>query len=245
MTDRAVAIVTGAASGIGRATVERLMSCGTRVVAVDLTDPEIGDISLCGDITEEGVNRAMVDAAQQKLGGLDTVVLNAGLLVSGTVEELELKFFDQVMDVNVRGVVLGIRAAAPALRARGGGSIVVTSSITAFGGAHRLWGYATSKAAVLSVVRNSSVELAADRIRVNAVLPGPIRTPMIDNRPGGSAERFAQLVRNVPMGRFGEAHEVAAVIAFLASPEAGYVTGVALPVDGGVLATNPCYAPFS
>ena len=147
-----VAVVTGAASGIGRALVERLVKGGASCVAVDLdgdklawTDGVEGVVSLAGDVTDEATNAAMVETAVKNFGRLDAVALNAGLPAAGTVESLPLADFDRVIEVNLRGTVLGTRAAIPALRDAGGGAIIVTASVSGLRGDPNMWAYNAAK----------------------------------------------------------------------------------------------------
>lgn len=237
------AIVTGGASGIGRSTVELLVERGYGVVAVDLTTDNFGwvpegapVVPMAGDVTDEGVNAAMVAACVERFARLDVSVLNAGIPGSGSLETLDMAVLDRCYQLNVRAVALGIRAAIAPMRAGGGGSIVVTASTAGLGGEKGRWPYNTTKAAVLNLVRSASIDLALDRIRVNAICPGPVRSGMTDKHLGTDVGEG--LRRMIPMQRWGDPDEVAAAIVFLASPEASFITGVALPVDGGVSAGN-------
>ena len=247
-----VAVVTGAADGIGRATAELLLEQGGSVVAVDRAEDALtwtagheGAVAHVGDVTSEATNLDAVRIAEERFGRLDVAVFNAGVSASGPIETLDLAVFDNAIEVNVRGVVLGLRAAAPAFRRSGGGSIVVTASVTGLGGEPRRWPYAVAKAGVINLVRSMAIDLALDGVRVNAVCPGPILTGMSSHIADRDPDRFEALRRVVPLQRWGLAREVAEVIVFLASPAASFVTGVAIPVDGGVTAgSGQALPPF-
>ncbi len=212
---------------------------------MDWAEGEARIATLAGDVTSEAVNAEAVALAEERFGRLDALVLNAGLPAAGSMEELPLEQFDRVVDVNLKGPLLGIRAGAPALRRAGGGAIVVTASISGLGGDPGMFAYNAAKGGVVNLVRSAAFELAKDRIRVNAVCPGPIRTHMTEPVIAAAPDWAEGLLAHIPLGRWGEADEVAAVIEFLASPAASFVTGTVLPVDGGVRAGSGQFRPPS
>lgn len=247
MTDRPgrAAVVTGAASGIGLATVKWLRARDVGVVAVDLAADRSDDLAadkgivpVTGDVTAVETSEAMVTAAREHFGRLDHVVLNAGVSGRGDIATIDLEIVDRVLDVNLRSTVLGLRACIPALRGGEGGSVVLTASVSAFGGEPDRWPYSAAKAAVVSLTRSMAIDLGRDNIRVNAVCPGPVRTGISQHIERQDPERYAYLRDSIPLARWGEAAEVAEAIGFLLSPAASFVNGVALPIDGGQSARN-------
>lgn len=244
-----VAVVTGAASGIGRATVERLLAEGASVVAVDRSSTGFDWINghqsvltHTGDVTDSNCNDLAVAMAVERFGRLDVLVCNAGIPMSGDVLTLPMAELDRVLDVNVKAVVLGIRSAVPAMRNVGGGSIVVTASTSGIGGDPGMWPYNTSKGAVINLVRALALDLGLDRIRVNAVCPGPTETGMTKGILSAPAV-YEGLRSKIPLQRWGRASEIAAVVCFLASTDASFITGVAIPVDGGITASTGQFLP--
>ncbi|MEV6930485.1 SDR family oxidoreductase [Dactylosporangium sp. NPDC051485] len=247
---RKTAVVTAAGSGIGRATAELFAARGFAVVGVD-SDPERlaelakvdGVVTLLGDVAEERTNGEMVDLALRRFGRLDVAVLNAG---AGGAPPLEddgaIAALDAIHAVNVRGAALGIRAVVPALRAAGGGSIIVTASVAGLRGDPYTWAYNTTKAAAVNLVRSAALDYAYQGIRINAIAPGLTRTA----RTAAvlqDAGRADELTRRIPLGRWADPEEQAEVIWFLASPAASYVTGSVLVSDGGLSASNGLFLP--
>jgi len=250
MADK-VAIVTGAGSGIGRATAELFAERGFAVVASDRTAELMGwaaqhpdVLGVAADASVDGDNARLVAVALERHGRLDVAVLNAGIVGSPPIEgDGAMERLDQVLAVNVRGVASGIRQAAPAMRTTaGGGAIVATASTSGIRADPGSWAYNASKAAVINLVRAAAIDYAAQGVRVNAVAPGPTETGMT----AGLAELpalHADMTRRIPMQRWGRPREQAEVIWFLASPAASFVTGVTVPCDGGISANVGHFLP--
>ncbi|MFF4545664.1 SDR family NAD(P)-dependent oxidoreductase [Streptomyces sp. NPDC001406] len=233
------ALVTGGASGIGRATSALLAARGARVAVLDV-DPSSVDEPLLGyraDVTDDTSVREAVERAAGELGGLDILVNNAGIGAQGTVEDNDDEEWRRVFDVNVLGMVRAARAALPHLRRSRHAAIVNTCSIGATAGLPRRALYSATKGAVYSLTLAMAADHVREGIRVNCVNPGTADTPwigrLLDAAPDPAAERAALEARQ-PTGRLVSAEEVAGAIAYLASPLSGATTGTALAVDGGM-----------
>jgi NAD(P)-dependent dehydrogenase (short-subunit alcohol dehydrogenase family) len=245
-----VALITGAGSGIGRQAALLFAEEGAAVVAVDvdeasaretvtLVEKEGGRALACAaDVSRAADCEAMIAFAEAELGRLDVLFNNAGIMLAADDDAVatDEAVWDQTMDVNAKGVFFGCKYGIPALRRAGGGSIVNTASFVALlGAATPQIAYTASKGAVLSLTRELAVLHAREGIRVNALCPGPLRTELLMKVLDTEEKRQRRLV-HVPMGRFGEAAEIAGAALFLASDESSFMTGAELVVDGGITA---------
>ncbi|ALC14090.1 SDR family NAD(P)-dependent oxidoreductase [Sphingopyxis sp. 113P3] len=244
--------VTAAASGMGRAGVERFVREGARVAAIDINadalDALVADfgadkvVPIVADLVDPSGAKDSIDQAAAALGGLDILWAHAGMPGPASVEDLDLIAYDKAIALNVTSAALGAGKAAPYMRARGGGSILFTASVSGLVGSMMSPIYSAAKWGVVGLTKSLALALAADNIRVNVVCPGLADTPMkvgFTGRSGDPAEAAAneaKLMANVPMGRLVQAGEVADAALWLVSDEASFVTGVALPVDGGFTA---------
>lgn len=242
MTGR-VAIVTGGASGIGAATVAAFAAAGARVVLADVDATRGAEVAAATgaefqrvDVADATALAACVTGAAARHGRLDVLVSNAFAAGVGGVEQLPLGEWQRTLDVTLTPVFTGLAAAAPLMRAQGGGAIVNVASISGLGGDRGLAAYNAAKAGVINLTRTAALELAPAGIRVNAVCPGLIDTPSLARALERRPQRAAVARAAVPLARFGRPEEVARAILFLASDAAAYVTGATLVVDGGLTA---------
>lgn len=226
-------VVTGGSAGIGAAVVEALASLGARVAALSRSgrSPAGATAGIACDVADgESVARAFA-AADDALGGLGLLVCSAGVVSEHPIEELEPEEWHRIVDTSLTGGYLAMRAATPRLRAGGGGAIVALSSGWARRGYPRGSHYAAAKGGLEALVRSLALELAPDRIRVNAVAPGPVRTAMLDDLPAFDEEQRAS---NIPLGRIGTVDDVVDPVLFLLGDGAAHITGQVLQVSGGL-----------
>ncbi len=253
-----VAVITGGAGGIGRAAAKLFTDEGAKVLLVDRQEAALQSVVetlggaaasyVVADVTQAAEAERYIQQAIERYQGVDILLANAG--IEGVVQPIPdypIDVFDQVMAVNVRGVWLGLKYAIPAMRTRGGGSIVITSSVAGIRGTPGMAAYNTSKHAVIGLMRVAATECAPWGIRVNTVNPAPIETRMMrsleEMRAAHMADATTEQVKErhaarIPLKRYGEPEEVARLMLFLASDESSYCTGGVYMVDGGISATR-------
>jgi NAD(P)-dependent dehydrogenase (short-subunit alcohol dehydrogenase family) len=242
-----VALVTGAASGIGRVTAERLAEEGAVIAVTDVQD-EAGEATAAAirdgggdalylnlDVTDEAAWQAAVERVLAERGRLDILVNNAGLGDLAPIEETSLANWERTVAIDQTGVFLGMKSCAEALKASGHGSVINISSIFGTsGGFGTSPAYHAAKGAVRTLTKNVALHWATEGVRVNSVHPGFVRTPILDQ--ARETDVWDAMIAMTPMGRLGEPHEIAAAVAYLASDDASFVTGLELYVDGGYIA---------
>jgi len=246
-------VITGATGGIGRAAAQRFYDEGANIVLVDLHQNDIDAflqtfdtdtkriIGIEADVSKDADVKNYVNETMAVFGRIDTLFNNAGIEGSiSSLENYEEEIFDRVVQVNIKGVWLGMRYCADAMRQSGGGSIINTASAAGLMATPSLIAYGASKHAVIGMTKSASIELAPAGIRVNAVCPGVINTRMMrsieeQTIPDNPEEYIKAVSEKTPLGRYGEPEEVAGLVAFLASDEATYITGSSYVIDGGLL----------
>ncbi|TQJ20940.1 NAD(P)-dependent dehydrogenase (short-subunit alcohol dehydrogenase family) [Micromonospora sp. A202] len=239
-----VAVVTGAGSGIGLATVRRFTAEGARVVCVDIdvaagekTAEECGGEFVRADVADESAVRDLFDGVVDRHGSVDIAFNNAGISPpdDDSILDTGLDAWERVLRVNTTSVYLCCKYAIPHMRRQGKGSIINTASFVALmGAATSQIAYTASKGGVLAMTRELGVQFAREGIRVNALCPGPVATPLLLELFAADPERAARRLVHVPMGRFGQPEEIAAAVAFLASDDASFMTAAQFVVDGGI-----------
>jgi NAD(P)-dependent dehydrogenase (short-subunit alcohol dehydrogenase family) len=249
-----LAVITAAASGMGREGVKQFAREGARVAAIDYNAEGLEALkqemaglgivieTVVADLSTADGARDSINTAAASLGGLDILWAHAGIPGPASVEKLDLSEYERAMNLNVTSAILAAGEAVPHMRERGGGSLIFTASISGLVGSMMSPIYSAAKFAVVGLTKSLALRYAAEGIRVNVICPGLSETPMKlgfvgrSGDPVETAANEAKLLANVPMGRLGRAEEMAAAALWLASDEASFVTGVALPVDGGFTA---------
>jgi NAD(P)-dependent dehydrogenase (short-subunit alcohol dehydrogenase family) len=234
---RKVCVITGAAGGIGSASVKRFQEEGATVVGVDLTDNSPGDVAVACDVTDEDAVRDLFAQVREQYGTIDVLFNNVGISPNDDTSVLDttLEAWQRVQDVNLKSIFLCCKHGIPHLLETGGGSVINTASFVAvMGAATSQISYTASKGGVLALSRELGIEFARRGVRVNALCPGPVDTPLLRDLYANDPEEASRRMIHVPMGRFAEAVELANAALFLASDESSYVTASTFLVDGGL-----------
>jgi NAD(P)-dependent dehydrogenase (short-subunit alcohol dehydrogenase family) len=237
--DGKVSVITGAAGGIGAETARLFMQEGAKVVGVDLSSDSEGDLALAADVTDAAQVQSVFARAREELGRIDVLFNNAGISPPDdrSVLETDLEAWQRVQDVNLTSVFLCCKHGIPHLLEAGGGSVINTASFVALmGAATSQVSYTASKGGVLALSRELGVQFARQGVRVNALCPGPVNTPLLLELYAKDPEQAARRLVHVPMGRFAEPREIAQAALFLASDDSSYVTASTFMVDGGLAA---------
>ncbi len=232
-----VCVVTGASSGIGAETARLFMDEGATVAGVDLRDDGVGTLSLAVDVADEARVADLYARVRSELGHIDVLFNNAGISPTddGSVLDTSLEAWQRVQDVNLKSVFLCCKHGIPHLIENGGGSVINTASFVAtLGSATSQISYTASKGGVLSLSRELGVEFARQGVRVNALCPGPVNTPLLQELYANDPVAAARRLVHVPAGRFAEVREIANAVLFLASDESSYVNATTFMVDGGI-----------
>jgi NAD(P)-dependent dehydrogenase (short-subunit alcohol dehydrogenase family) len=237
--DGRVCVITGAASGIGATTAELFEAEGATVVGVDLAEDSVGSLKLAADVTDDEAVRSVYARAREEYGHVDVLFNNAGIAPDddASVLETSVEAWQRVQDVNLRSVFLCCKHGIPHLLDAGGGSVINTASFVAvMGAAVSQVSYTASKGGVLALSRELGVEFADRGVRVNALCPGPVNTPLLKELFANDPEKAAKRLVHLPMGRFAEPEEIARGALFLAGDDSTYVTASTFLVDGGLTA---------
>jgi NAD(P)-dependent dehydrogenase (short-subunit alcohol dehydrogenase family) len=232
-----VCVITGVAGGIGGATAALFAREGARVVGVDLAEHTVGDLPLQADVADEDAVRSVYACARNELGRIDVLFNNAGISPNDDASVLDTtaETWERVQAVNLRSVFLCCKHGIPHLLDAGGGSVINTASFVAvLGAATSQISYTASKGGVLALSRELGVEFARRGVRVNALCPGPVDTPLLRELYAKDPDQAARRLVHVPIGRFARAEEIANAVRFLASDESSYITATAFTVDGGI-----------
>jgi NAD(P)-dependent dehydrogenase (short-subunit alcohol dehydrogenase family) len=235
--DGKICVVTGAASGIGAESAHLFQSEGAKVVGVDLSADAVGDLTIQADVTDPDQVEAMYSRAREELGSIDVLFNNAGISPDDDTSILDtsLEAWQRVQDVNLKSVFLCCKHGIPHLLEGGGGSVINTASFVAtMGAATSQISYTASKGGVLALSRELGVEFARRGVRVNALCPGPVNTPLLQELFAKDPEQAQRRLVHLPMGRFAEAGEIAQAALFLASDDSSYITASTFLVDGGL-----------
>jgi len=253
--DNKVALITGAASGIGEAIARLFVAEGVAVMLVDRDEERLSAlaseidnakvVAFIADVSSQEDLESAVTNCLDKFKGIDIAVLNAGIPgTNAPIEDYPVDVFEQVLDINLKGVWLGMRAVIPTMKAQQSGSIILTSSIQGLSALAGTTGYTTSKHAVVGMMKGAALELAEYGVRVNAIHPGYVETPMMaaiheEVVPDAPEQFQAAIASTVPMKRYAKADEIARLALFLASDDSTYSTGSSFLADGGILAALP------
>jgi NAD(P)-dependent dehydrogenase (short-subunit alcohol dehydrogenase family) len=232
-----VCVITGAAGGIGAATADVFAREGAKVVGVDLREHSVGELALQADLTDEAAVAALYDRTREQFGHIDVLFNNAGISPAddASVLDTSLEAWERVQSANLRSVFLCCKHGIPHLLDSGGGSVINTASFVAvLGAATSQISYTASKGGVLALSRELGVEFAQRGVRVNALCPGPVDTPLLRELYAKDPEQAARRLVHVPMGRFARAEEIANAVLFLAGDESSFVTASTFLVDGGI-----------
>jgi len=241
-----VALITGGAGGIGKVTAERFLREGAKVILVDLFEEALQEVkkelefygevlTIQADVSIEGDVQNYVNQTVEQFGKIDVFFNNAGIVGKmGRLVDISVEDFDQVMNVNARGVFLGLKYVLPVMTKQGYGSVINTSSVSGLHGSKRLSPYIASKHAVVGLTKAAAIEVAKANVRVNSVHPSPVNTSMARDLEEGLNIDEERLAKTIPLRRYGESSDIANLVLFLASDESSFVTGAQYRADGGM-----------